>query len=213
MQDPKLLNRLEELLAPAVVPVLTVARPGDALPLARALADGGLTTVEITLRTPVAISAINAIAEALPGVAVGAGTVRSPEQAQAVIAAGAKFIVSPGMTPRLIEAAQRWPVPFLPGAVTASEAMALADIGYRLLKFFPAEQAGGTATLKALAAPLSDIRFCPTGGVNADNARSYLSLTNVICVGGSWVAPTPAIEAGNWQQITELASAASRLRD
>ncbi|MGI9411240.1 MAG: keto-deoxy-phosphogluconate aldolase, partial [Hyphomicrobiaceae bacterium] len=139
MQDQKVLSRLDELLAPAVVPVLTVARVGDALPLARALADGGLTTLEITLRTPTAISAIRAINEAMPEVAVGAGTVRSPEQAQTVIDAGAKFIVSPGMTPRLIEAAQRWPVPFLPGAATASEAMALADMGYGILKFFPAE--------------------------------------------------------------------------
>lgn len=213
MQDQKVLSRLDELLAPAVVPVLTVARVGDAMPLARALADGGLTTLEITLRTPAAISAIRAINEAMPEVAVGAGTVRSPEQAQAVIDAGARFIVSPGMTPRLIEAAQRWPVPFLPGAATASEAMALADMGYGILKFFPAEQAGGIAALKALAAPLSDIRFCPTGGIGPDNAGSYLSLGNVVCVGGSWVAPAPAIAAEEWDRITALARAASLLRD
>ncbi len=212
MQDHELLSRLDALLVPAVVPVLTVARVGDALPLARALADGGLTTLEITLRTPAAISAIRAINEAMPEVAVGAGTVRSPEQAQAVIDAGARFIVSPGMTPRLVEAAQRWPVPFLPGAATASEAMALADMGYGILKFFPAEQAGGIAALKALAAPLSDIRFCPTGGVGPDNARSYLALANVVCVGGSWVAPTPAIDAQEWDRITALARAASQLR-
>ncbi len=143
---------------------------------------------------------------------VGAGTVRSPEQAASAINAGAKFIVSPGMTPRLVEAAQGWSVPFLPGAATASEAMALADIGYRVLKFFPAAQAGGAGALKALAAPLGDIRFCPTGGVDAGNAAAYLALPNVICVGGSWVAPRSIVDAGDWDAVTVLARDAATLR-
>lgn len=212
MQDAERLDQLQRALRPPVVPVLTIARREDAVPLARALADGGLTTLEITLRTPAALSAISMISEALTGVTVGAGTVRSPEQAEAAMGAGARFIVAPGMTPRLIEAAQAWAVPFLPGAATASEAMALADIGYSVLKFFPAAQSGGVGALKALGAPLPDIRFCPTGGVDGANARDYLALANVITVGGSWVAPAALIESGDWAAITALARDAAQLR-
>lgn len=212
MQDKKRLGELVRALSPAVVPVLTIKRIEDALPLARALSGGGLKTLEITLRTPAALSAISAIASGLGDVTVGAGTVRTPEQAEAAMRGGARFLVSPGMTPQLIQAAQHWPVPFLPGAATASEAMALADLGYSVLKFFPAEPAGGVAALKALSAPLSDIRFCPTGGIDAGNAARYLGLGNVICVGGSWVAPQAIVDAGDWAAITALARDAAGLR-
>ena len=211
MQDHRRLTRLKQLLGVPVVPVLTIDRVEDALPLARALADGGLTTLEVTLRTTAALSAINVIAEALGHVAVGVGTVRSPEQAAAVIEAGAQFIVSPGITPRLAEAAQSWPVPFLPGAATASEMMALADMGYYVQKFFPAGASGGVSALKAFAAPLSGINFCPTGGVDAGNAADYLALPNVICVGGSWVAPAGLIKRQDWSAITVLAKDAADL--
>lgn len=211
MQDHKRLTKLKQLLGVPVVPVLTIDRVEDALPLARSLADGGLTTLEVTLRTPAALSAINVIGKALGNVAVGAGTVRSPEQAAAVIEAGAQFIVSPGITPRLAEAAQSWPVPFLPGAATASEMMALADMGYRIQKFFPAGPSGGVAALKAFAAPLSGIELCPTGGIDASNAGDYLALPNVICVGGSWVAPAGLIRRQDWAAITVLAKDAMEL--
>lgn len=205
-------ERLGPMLRTPVVPVLTIDRVADAVPLARALAEGGLDVIEVTLRTPAALPAILEIARELPSVVVGAGTVRTPEQATAALAAGARFLVSPGMTPHLLEAAQRWAAPFLPGAATASEAMALADLGYGILKFFPAEQAGGVGALKALGAPLDDIRFCPTGGVSADNARAYLQLENVVCVGGSWVAPKDLVEAKDWSSITALARDAAALR-
>lgn len=194
-----------------VVPVLTVEDVGQAVGTARALAAGGLDLIEVTLRTGAAIEAIRRIRDELPLARVGAGTIRSPEQAAAAIAAGARFIVSPGMTPRLVAAAEDWDVPFLPGAVTASEAMSLADLGYACLKFFPAEAAGGIAALKALAAPLADIKFCPTGGIGAANAGDYLALANVVAVGGSWVAPAPAVRVGDWGTVTELAREASGL--
>ena len=194
-----------------VVPVLTIEDGCDAVGLARALVAGGLDVLEITLRTPAAVAALGEIARALPGALVGAVTVLTPEQAETVLRHGARFIISPGMTPRLIAAANDWRVPFLPGAVTASEAMALADLGYRLLKFFPAEPAGGIAALKALAAPLPMIRFCPTGGIDAARAPGYLGLANVIAVGGSWVAPRELVRARDWVAITKLAAAASGL--
>lgn len=203
---------LAKLLRQPVIPVVTVDGAERGVALARALSDGGLPVVEVTLRTDQALEAIRAIADALAGrVVVAAGTVRTPEQASAAIAAGAALLVAPGATPRLIEAAMSWRVPFLPGVATASEAMALADMGYVYQKFFPAEAAGGAKALKALAAPLPDIAFCPTGGIDAGNVRDYLALDNVVCVGGSWVAPRAAIEAGDWAQITRLAAAASAL--
>lgn len=188
-----------------IVPVLTVETPAQAVPLARALAAGGLATLEVTLRTPAALEALAAMAREVTGVTLGAGTVRDPGQGDAAIAAGAKFLVSPGMTPRLLEAAQGWRVPFLPGVATASEAMALADLGYRVLKFFPAEPSGGLAKLKALAQPLADIRFCPTGGISAGNVAAYLAAPNVVAVGGSWMAPANLMAAGDWAGITKLA--------
>jgi len=210
-------SRLNPALAEAlrrtpVVPVLTIARRADAVALARALVEGGLTTLEITLRTPDAVAALGDIVEALPHALVGAGTVLTPEQGEQAIASGARFLVSPGMTPRLAEAAERWRVPFLPGVATASEAMALADLGYRVLKLFPAEQVGGICMLKALAAPLADLAFCPTGGIDAEKARSYLALGNVAAVGGSWVAPADLVRAGRFEEITQLARDAVALR-
>lgn len=196
----------------AVVPVLTVEDPAAAVPLAGALSSGGLDVIEITLRTPTALAALGHIATALPNVMVGAGTVLDPELGGAAIGAGARFLVSPGMTPRLIDAARGWRVPFLPGAATASEAMALADLGYRVLKYFPAEASGGVAALRALAAPLHHVRFCPTGGIGAGNARGYLALSNVVAVGGSWVAPAAAVAQGDWDAIARLARAAAAAR-
>jgi 2-dehydro-3-deoxyphosphogluconate aldolase/(4S)-4-hydroxy-2-oxoglutarate aldolase len=202
----------DELKPFPVIPVLTIERADTAGPLAAALVAGGLSVLEITLRTPAAIEAIRAIAARVPGAIVGAGTVLTPDHAEAAIAAGARFLVSPGITPRLAEAAMRWPVPFLPGAATASEAMALADLGYRFLKFFPAEQAGGAAALKAIGAPIQRLVFCPTGGIDAARAPEYLRLANVACVGGSWVAPAKAVAAGDWRTITLLAREARALR-
>lgn len=208
------LNRAlaDTLYRAAVVPVLTIETAEDGVGLARALARGGLDLIEVTLRTPAALEAIRRIRAEVPQVRVGAGTVLAPEQGQEALGAGARFIVSPGMTPRLIEAAQAWSAPFLPGAATASEAMALFDLGYHCLKFFPAEAIGGAAALKALAAPLAGISFCPTGGIDQNNARDYLELPNVMAVGGSWVAPRKAVAEAQWQTITALAEQAAALR-
>ena len=202
----------DELRTVPVVPVLTIEDAGAAVPLARALASGGLRILEVTLRTPVALEGLRRIAKEVPEAMVGAGTVLKPEHGQDAIAAGARFLVAPGMTPSLIRAASTWTVPFLPGVSTPSEAMALTDLGYRAAKFFPAEPLGGVATLKAFAAPLQSMLFCPTGGIGPSNAPSYLALPNVVTVGGSWVAPGDAIAAGDWTTITRLAHQASQLR-
>lgn len=205
-------ERLLAILAgQPVIPVLKVARAADAVPLARALARGGLPAIEITLRTQDALEAIRRVADEVPEAAVGAGTILNARQFEEAEAAGARFIVSPGTTRELIGAAAASEVPLLPGAVTPGEIMAALEAGYFLLKFFPAEQAGGAGFLKALASPLSEVRFCPTGGIGADNARSYLGLPNVMCVGGSWVAPDARIAAGDWAGIEALAREASLL--
>jgi 2-dehydro-3-deoxyphosphogluconate aldolase / (4S)-4-hydroxy-2-oxoglutarate aldolase len=201
------------LAATPVVPVLTVEASEIALPLARALVAGGLAVLEIALRTPAALQGIEMIAREVEGAVVGAGTVLTPAQYEAAARAGARFVVSPGATPALLDAAAASPVPFLPGAATASEIMALLERGHSCLKFFPAEPAGGIAYLKALAGPLSEARFCPTGGIDASSAPGYLSLPNVLCVGGSWVAPGDAVAAGDWPRIAALARAAAALRD
>lgn len=213
MQQARLNARLgDTLMRVGVVPVLTIESVEQGVAIARALVRGGLPLIEVTLRTPAAIAAMRNIRTEVPDAVLGAGTVLTPEQAEQVIAAGARFIVSPGMTPRLIEASQSWPVPFLPGAATASEAMSLADLGFKVLKFFPAEASGGVAALKALAAPLQEIRFCPTGGIDAGNAAAYLGVPNVAAVGGSWVAPANLVKAADWPGITALAAAAAALR-
>ena len=196
-----------------VVPVLVIDSVATAVPLARALVAGGLPLLEITLRTAAALDVIRAIGEEVEGAVVGAGTVLTPDQLAAVERQGARFAVSPGATDKLLDAARDSAVPLLPGAATASEVMRLLERGHRQMKFFPAEPAGGIAYLKALASPLPEARFCPTGGIDAARARSYLALPNVICVGGSWVAPADAVRAGDWARITTLATEASALRD
>lgn len=193
-----------------IIPVLVVEDVRHAVPLARALVSGGLPALEVTLRTPAALDVIRAMAQ-VPGGIVGAGTLRTPADVIAAKEAGAQFGVAPGATDRLLDAAEEAGLPMLPGAVTASEAMRLSERGYRMLKFFPAESVGGAPALKALAAPLPDILFCPTGGVSPQNARDYLSLPNVVCAGGSWVAPKAKLAEGDWQGIEHLARDAAAL--
>ena len=195
-----------------VVPVLIVDDAKSAVPLARALVAGGLKAIEITMRTPAALEAVRAVAAEVAGAEVGAGTILNVAHWEAAVAAGSKFIVSPGTTQELLDAAADSDVPLLPGAATASEVMALREEGYQVLKFFPAEQAGGAAYLKALSSPLAGTLFCPTGGISLKNADDYLSLPNVICVGGSWVAPKELVAAGDWAGITKLAAEAAALK-
>ena len=194
-----------------VIPVLKIDRLADAVPLARALAAGGLPAVEITLRTADAIDAIRLVSDEVPEALVGAGTILSARNFDEAVDAGARFIVSPGTTQELLDCARASDVPFLPGGITPSEIMSLREEGYSILKFFPAEQAGGAAFLKSLAAPLAGIRFCPTGGISLANAHDYLGLSNVVCVGGSWVAPDDLLKAGDWSGITALARQAAQL--
>ena len=194
-----------------VIPVLTVDDPARAEPLARALVEGGLRVLEITLRTDTALEAIGIIARRVPDAIVGAGTLRTPEDVSRAAEAGARFGVSPGLTPALLARAQALDLPFMPGVATPSEAMAAAEHGYRLLKFFPAETCGGAAALSAWAAPLAGLGFCPTGGIGPRNASDYLRLANVTCIGGSWVAPQARIRAGDWSAIRECAAAAAAL--
>lgn len=198
-------------LAP-VIPVLTIERVADAVPLARALVRGGLPVLEITLRTGVALEALRAIAGEVPDALVGAGTVLNARQLEQARQAGARFAVSPGCTPGLATAAASSGLPFLPGVQTVTEAMELAERGFSLLKFFPADSAGGLGWLKAVAAPLAGLRFCPTGGIGPDNVPAYLSLAAVACVGGSWVAPKEAVAAEDWTRIERLAAAAATLK-
>jgi 2-dehydro-3-deoxyphosphogluconate aldolase / (4S)-4-hydroxy-2-oxoglutarate aldolase len=197
-------------LAP-VVPVLVIEDLAHARPLAEALVKGGLPALEVTLRTPCALEAIRAMADVEGGV-VGAGTLLTPADVKAAKAAGAMFGVSPGATERLLDACAEYELPLLPGAVTASEVMALLEKGYTVQKFFPAEQSGGAAFLKSIGAPIPQVSFCPTGGISLKNARDYLGLKNVLCVGGSWVAPKDAMAAGDWQAIVSLAAEARALR-
>lgn len=194
-----------------VIPVLKIDRLADAVPLARALAAGGLPAVEITLRTADAVDAIRLVSDEVPEALVGAGTILSARHFDDAVDAGARFIVSPGTTQELLDCARASDVPFLPGGITPSEIMSLREEGYSVLKFFPAEQAGGTAFLKSLASPLAGIRFCPTGGISLANAQDYLGLSSVICVGGSWVAPDDLLKAKDWGGITALARQAARL--
>lgn len=204
---------LEPLVASVpVIPVVVIDDVAAAVPLARALVAGGLNVIEITLRTNVALQAIEAIAGEVEDAVVGAGTILSKGQLIGAARAGARFLVSPGADSDVIEAAEDSPVPFMPGAATPSEVMRLMDAGYTIQKFFPAEPAGGIPYLKALAAPLPAISFCPTGGIGAANAAAYLALDNVICVGGSWVAPADAIAASEWGRIETLAREAAALK-
>ncbi len=195
-----------------VVPVLTIERVSDAVPLARALVKGGLPVLEITLRTAAALESLRAIAQEVPAAVVGAGTVLEAAQVDQVRQAGGRFAVSPGCTSSLIAATRETGLAFLPGAQTVSEAMMLAEQGFHLVKFFPADASGGLNWLKAVGAPLASLRFCPTGGIGADMAPAYLALANVACVGGSWVAPRDAVAAQAWSQIERLAAAAATLK-
>lgn len=196
-------------LAP-VVPVLVIDDIAHARPLAEALVKGGLPALEVTLRTGAALDAIRAMAE-VPGGVVGAGTLLTPADVKAAKAAGAMFGVSPGATERLLDACAEHDLPLLPGAATASEIMALLELGYSVQKFFPAEQAGGAAYLKSIGSPIPQVLFCPTGGISLKLAPDYLSLKNILCVGGSWVAPKDAMARGDWAAITTLAREAARL--
>lgn len=198
-------------LAP-VIPVVVIDDADRAVPLARALLAGGLPAVEITLRTPCALDAIARIAAEVPDAVVGAGTVRTPADVDACVRAGARFLVSPGVTPALLDAMLGSGLPFLPGAATVSEVLALAERGLRELKFFPAEAAGGVAYLKALASPIPEVRFCPTGGIRPATAPEYLALPNVGCVGGTWLTPADALASGDYARVEKLAREAAALR-
>jgi 2-dehydro-3-deoxyphosphogluconate aldolase/(4S)-4-hydroxy-2-oxoglutarate aldolase len=194
-----------------VIPVIVIERAEHALPMARALFDGGVRVLEVTMRTPAALAAIAAIAQSIPDVIVGAGTVRSDADARAALAAGARFAVSPGFSPRVAAACREIGLALLPGVATASEVMLAADHGFRFLKFFPASAAGGTAMLKAWASVFADISFCPTGGITAASAPDYLALANVAVVGGSWLTPPDALAAVDWPRIESLAREAASL--
>lgn len=188
-----------------VIPVLTVPSVDDAVPLAKALVAGGLRFLEVTLRTPVALEAIRAMIDAVPEAIVGAGTVTTPAELEAVRSAGVQFAVSPAWTEALAAEIKQAPFPWLPGVMTPVEAVRARDHGAEVMKLFPANIAGGLGFLKAMAGPLPDLLFCPTGGVNASTFRDYLALPNVVCVGGSWVAPKDAVKNGDWSEITRLA--------
>jgi 2-dehydro-3-deoxyphosphogluconate aldolase / (4S)-4-hydroxy-2-oxoglutarate aldolase len=193
-----------------VIPVLVVHDPAQAKPLAQALVKGGLPVLEVTLRTPAALEVIAEMSSVVGGI-VGAGTLLTPEDVHCAKDAGAQFGVSPGSTDTLLSATEEAGLPLLPGAASASEAMRLAERGYDMVKFFPAEASGGAAMLRALAAPLPHISFCPTGGIGPANVDPYLSLPNTMCVGGSWVAPDRLVQSGNWEEIEQLARTASQL--
>jgi 2-dehydro-3-deoxyphosphogluconate aldolase / (4S)-4-hydroxy-2-oxoglutarate aldolase len=194
-----------------VIPVIVLSDVAHAVPLARALVAGGIRMLEVTLRTPVALACIEAIAREVPEAVAGAGTVRSAADAQAAKMAGARFAVSPGYTHAVGKACHDLELPLLPGVATGGEIMAAQEDGYTALKFFPAMQAGGLAMLSAWHGPFGDVKFCPTGGVNAANATQFLALPNVVCVGGSWLTPKEAVAGGDWARITQLAREAAGL--
>lgn len=202
----------EKLLERApVVPVVVLDDAEAAVPLARALVEGGLPVIEVTLRTPAATEAVRRIAAEVPDAVVGTGTVRTPADVRASVDAGARFLVSPGTTPRLLDAMEDSGLDLLPGTSSISEMLAVAERGHTAMKFFPAEAAGGRPYLKAVAGPLPELRFCPTGGVTVDSAPDFLALPNVACVGGTWLTPADAVAAGDFDKIRELACAAAAL--
>ncbi|MEO1035527.1 MAG: bifunctional 4-hydroxy-2-oxoglutarate aldolase/2-dehydro-3-deoxy-phosphogluconate aldolase [Pseudomonadota bacterium] len=201
----------DTLAAARVVPVVVIDDATVAVELAATLADAGIAAIEITLRTPAALSAIAAVAKDNPGILVGAGSVRNADQFAAIVDAGARFAVSPGHSDSLLAAAKAHGLPFVPGAVTASETLTLLDHGYTLQKFFPAESAGGLPMIKALSAPLPEVRFFPTGGINVERARDYLAFDAVSAVGGSWLTPAKALASRDFASIGELAAAAAKI--
>jgi 2-dehydro-3-deoxyphosphogluconate aldolase/(4S)-4-hydroxy-2-oxoglutarate aldolase len=207
------LTALDVMTDAPVIPVIVLDDIAQAVPLARALVEGGIRMLEVTLRTPQALACIEAIASEVPGAVAGAGTVRSTADAKAAAQAGARFAVSPGYTSEIGAACRDAGLPLLPGVATSSDILRAQADGFSELKFFPAQQAGGAPMLKAFGGPFHDVRFCPTGGVSAANAREYLALPNVVCVGGSWICPADAVKAGDWARITQLAKEAVALRN
>ena len=210
--DARVLGTGRDLLTISpVIPVVVIDEVDDAVPLARALARGGVRIMEITLRTPAGLGAIERVAAEVSETTVGAGTVTTPEEAGAARAAGARFLVTPGSTDRVLAAALDTGLPLLAGAATLTEILRLREQGQQVAKFFPAEAAGGTEYLKAVAGPVPDMSFCPTGGITPGNAAEYLALPNVGCVGGSWLTPRAEVRAGNWTEIERLAAEAATL--
>ena len=199
----------EEIFAAGpVVPVLVINDVEKAVPLAKALMEGGIKVLEVTLRTPAAIDVIKRIAQEVPDSLIGAGTVTNAQQLKAVVEAGAKFAISPGMTADLLKAGMDSEIPLIPGISSTSDLMKGKDAGYTHMKFFPAEASGGVKAIKSICGPFPDVTFCPTGGIGPNNYNDYLALNNVKCVGGSWLAPDDAIESGDWARITQLAKEA-----
>lgn len=194
-----------------VIPVVTIDDPQDAVPLARALAAGGVKIIELTLRTESALTSLKRIADEVPDILVGAGTILTPGQAADAVSAGAQFLVSPGVTPALLTHMLTFDVPVLPGVATVGEVMAVLESGLDTMKFFPAGPAGGPNYLEAIGAPIPHVQFCPTGGISLATAPDYLKLPNVSCVGGSWLTPAAAVKSGDWNRITELAREAAGL--
>lgn len=209
---PAQLTALDVMQDAPVIPVIVLNDVNHAVPMARALVAGGIRMLEVTLRTPVALACMERIAKEVPEAVVGAGTVRTPSEAQAAARAGARFAVSPGFTLAVGQACRDNGLPLLPGVATGSEIMMAFDAGYKELKFFPAMQAGGPAMLKAWSGPFFDVKFCPTGGVTPENAKDFLSLPNVVCVGGSWLVTSDAMATSNWGTINMLAFEAARLK-
>ncbi|MGL6141100.1 MAG: bifunctional 4-hydroxy-2-oxoglutarate aldolase/2-dehydro-3-deoxy-phosphogluconate aldolase [Enterobacterales bacterium] len=197
--------------ASPLLPVMVVNDLGQVLPMVKALQDGGIVTFEITLRTPVAFDAISLISKMMPDAMVGAGTVLNCKQFDRAVAAGARFAVSPGMTPALLAHAVNSSVPLIPGVATPSEVMQALEVGYDHLKFFPAEANGGAAALAAIAGPMSQVRFCPTGGIGPENIADYLALASVVAIGGSWMLPMDAVRSGNWGEVARLSREAMEL--
>jgi 2-dehydro-3-deoxyphosphogluconate aldolase / (4S)-4-hydroxy-2-oxoglutarate aldolase len=205
-------NATSVLHVSPVIPVVTIDDPQHAVPLAKALVEGGVRIIELTLRTESALTSLKLIANGVPDILVGAGTVLTPAQADAAVAAGAQFLVSPGVTPSLLDHLLTLGIPVLPGVATVGEAMAVLERGLDTMKFFPAGPAGGPDYLTAIGAPIPQVQFCPTGGISLASAPAYLALPNVSCVGGSWLTPRSAIENQDWQQITKLAAGTASLQ-
>jgi 2-dehydro-3-deoxyphosphogluconate aldolase/(4S)-4-hydroxy-2-oxoglutarate aldolase len=208
MTDSKSISALDVLKSGPVIPVIVIRNPNHAVPLAQALLAGGIKVLEITLRSDAALEAIRRVRKHVPKALIGAGTVLLREDLHAVAEAGARFAISPGLTPNLVKAAEQEAIPLIPGVATASELMVALEAGLQELKFFPAQAAGGVPMLKSLSGPFPQVTFCPTGGVSLDNYRDYLALDNVACVGGSWLVPSASIEQEDWPAITRLAQEA-----
>ncbi|RVY27837.1 KHG/KDPG aldolase [Helicobacter pylori] len=203
---------IEVLQISPIVPVVVIENIKDAVPLAQSLIEGGIPIIEVTLRSSCALEAIELIAKNVPKMRVGAGTILNPTQLEQAQNRGAEFLISPGLTPSLLEHAKKKDMPLIPGVSSSSEVMQALELGYHALKFFPAEYCGGIKLLNAFNGPFKEVKFCPTGGISADNMRSYLSLENVLCVGGSWLTPKDLIQNKEWDKITEICKRALALR-